>query len=142
MADNVAITAGSGTSIAADDIGSVFYQRVKVAHGADGSATDVSSASPLPVREGGATATLANVGGSATSVTLIASNTDRRGFVIHNDSTAILYVKFGSAASSTSYTYKLQADALLESPAWCYTGIITGIWASATGDARTTELAA
>jgi hypothetical protein len=40
MADNVAITAGSGTNVAADDIGSVFYQRVKVSLGADGSATD------------------------------------------------------------------------------------------------------
>jgi hypothetical protein len=40
MADNVAITAGSGTTIAADDISSVFYQRVKVALGADGSAAD------------------------------------------------------------------------------------------------------
>lgn len=40
MADNVAITAGTGTSIAADDIGSVFYQRVKVALGADGAAAD------------------------------------------------------------------------------------------------------
>jgi hypothetical protein len=41
MADNVAITAGAGTAIAADDIGSVFYQRVKPQLGADGSATDM-----------------------------------------------------------------------------------------------------
>lgn len=40
MADNVAITAGSGTSIAADDISSVWYQRIKRSVGADGSATD------------------------------------------------------------------------------------------------------
>jgi hypothetical protein len=40
MADNVAITAGTGTSIAADDISSVWYQRVKVALGADGTAVD------------------------------------------------------------------------------------------------------
>ena len=49
MADNVAITAGSGTSVATDDVGGIHYQRVKVAVGADGSATDVSSAAPLPV---------------------------------------------------------------------------------------------
>lgn len=41
MVDNVAITAGTGTSIAADDIASVFYQRVKPQVGADGSATDI-----------------------------------------------------------------------------------------------------
>lgn len=49
MADNIAITAGTGTNVATDDVGGVHYQRVKVAHGADGSAADVSSASPMPV---------------------------------------------------------------------------------------------
>jgi hypothetical protein len=42
MADNVNITAGAGTAVASDDIGGVQYQRVKVAIGADGSATDLS----------------------------------------------------------------------------------------------------
>lgn len=50
MADNVAITAGSGTTIATDDIGSVQYQRVKVTWGADGVANDVNTTTPLPVR--------------------------------------------------------------------------------------------
>lgn len=54
MADNVAITAGTGTTVATDEVGGVHYQRVKVAHGADGAATDVSTSSPLPV--GGAAA--------------------------------------------------------------------------------------
>lgn len=49
MSDNVAITPGTGATAAADNIGGVLYQRVKVTHGADGSATDVSSASGLPV---------------------------------------------------------------------------------------------
>ncbi len=40
MADGVAITAGSGTTIATDDISSVHYQRVKRSVGADGAATD------------------------------------------------------------------------------------------------------
>lgn len=40
MADNVAITAGSGTTIAADDIGGVKHQRVKISIGADGTAAD------------------------------------------------------------------------------------------------------
>ena len=41
MADNVPITAGSGTSIATDDIATVHYQRVKPQLGADGAATDM-----------------------------------------------------------------------------------------------------
>jgi len=45
MADNVAITAGSGTTVAADDISSVFYQRVKIALGADGVANDAVAGS-------------------------------------------------------------------------------------------------
>lgn len=95
------------------------------------------------------TATLANVGGSVSSVTLIALNTNRLGGMIVNDSTAVLYIKFGSTASATSYTYVLPgtgsvaAPAFLELPATPrYTGIITGIWASAAGAARTTELTA
>ena len=43
MADNVAITAGAGTSIAADDIASVWYQRVKLSLGADGVAVDAGA---------------------------------------------------------------------------------------------------
>lgn len=52
MVDNVAITSGSGTSIAADDIGSVFYQRIKNTWGPDGTANDVDVATgkPFPVQ--------------------------------------------------------------------------------------------
>jgi hypothetical protein len=49
VADNVAITAGSGTVIATDEIGGVNYQRVKPAWGTDGTAVDVSASNPLPV---------------------------------------------------------------------------------------------
>lgn len=49
MVDNIAVTAGTGTTIAADDIAGVLHQRVKISQGADGSATDVSSAAPLEV---------------------------------------------------------------------------------------------
>lgn len=49
MADDVAITAGTGTNIATDDIGGRHFQRVKVTFGADGTANDVASGNPLPV---------------------------------------------------------------------------------------------
>ena len=42
MADNVAITPGTGATIATDDIGGVQYQRIKVALGADGEASDLA----------------------------------------------------------------------------------------------------
>lgn len=70
MADNVAITPGSGATMASDDIGGVQYPRVKISQGADGSATDVSSAAPLPV-------TLANTGANATPVVVdLGANND------------------------------------------------------------------
>tara|TARA_Y100000034_G_scaffold48390_1_gene59747 strand:+ start:1398 stop:2408 length:1011 start_codon:yes stop_codon:yes gene_type:complete len=53
MADNTRLNPGaSGDLISTDDLGSVKVQRVKVQHGADGSATDVSAASPMPVDAG------------------------------------------------------------------------------------------
>lgn len=51
MADNVGYTPGSGATVAADDIGGVLHQRVKIGVGADGSATDVSEANPMPVAD-------------------------------------------------------------------------------------------
>lgn len=61
MADNVLISQGVGTTIAADDIGGVLHQRVKLSQGADGVGVDVSSAAPLQV-------TLANTGANSTAV--------------------------------------------------------------------------
>ena len=50
MADNTELNSGTGgDTIASDDIAGIKHQRVKVQHGADGSATDVSAASPMPV---------------------------------------------------------------------------------------------
>jgi hypothetical protein len=53
MADNVTLNPGTGGStIGADDISSVWYQRIKLIHGADGvNAGDVSTANGLPVAQ-------------------------------------------------------------------------------------------
>jgi hypothetical protein len=54
VADNVGITPGSGATAAADDIGGVLFQRVKVVHGADGTNDgDVAASNPLPTQESG-----------------------------------------------------------------------------------------
>jgi hypothetical protein len=50
MTDNVILPA-TGETIAADVIGGAFFQRVKIAQGADGvNDGDVSTANPLPVK--------------------------------------------------------------------------------------------
>lgn len=80
-----------------------------------------------------------SVAGSAASVTILASNANRRGATVYNDSTAILYLNLdNSVASTTNYTAQLVAGAYYEVP-FGYTGEIRGIWASATGNARITE---
>lgn len=53
MADNLSVTAGSGTTISADDIGAgVLVQRVKATWGPDGTAndTDTASGKALPIQ--------------------------------------------------------------------------------------------
>ncbi len=85
-------------------------------------------------------ATLANVASSATSVTVFAAHagvTNAR--TVYNDSTAILYLKFGATASATSYTVQLAAGAYYEFPRPVYGGQVDGIWASANGNARVTS---
>ena len=49
MADNIGYTPGTGATIAADEIAGVLHQRIKIGIGADGTATDVSQANPMPV---------------------------------------------------------------------------------------------
>ena len=86
-----------------------------------------------------ATGTTTSVASSATNVTLLAANASRFGAMIFNDSTAILYVKFGATASATSYTVKMDAGDYFEVP-YEFVGQIDGIWASANGYARVTEV--
>jgi hypothetical protein len=49
MPDNLSAVPLARDTMATDQIGGVHHQRVKIQHGVDGSATDVSSVSPLPV---------------------------------------------------------------------------------------------
>jgi hypothetical protein len=102
-------------------------------------------ATPLPVSgtvavSGPSGATTANVAAAITTNTVLAANAARRGATVWNDSTAILYLRFGTfGASPTTATVKLVADAYFEVP-FGYTGAIQGIWAAANGAARVTEL--
>lgn len=85
------------------------------------------------------TATLANVASSASSTTVFSASGAARARAVYNDSTAILYLKFGTTASTTSYTVQIAASGYYEFPQPVYGGRVDGIWASANGSARTTE---
>lgn len=100
----------------------------------DGSAVNQPTKEVVPT-----TATLSNVAGSATSVNVVASNASRRGLTIYNDSTARVRLKFGTTASSTSFTYSVPAGAQWEMTV-PFTGAIDGIWDAANGNARVTEM--
>jgi hypothetical protein len=81
----------------------------------------------------------ASVTSSNTSV--LASNANRMGAVIYNDSSTIALVKLGASASLTSFSVKLIQDDYYEVP-FSYTGAITGITASGTATLRVTEFTA
>jgi hypothetical protein len=83
---------------------------------------------------------LTQVASSASSVTLLAANLSRKTAIFYNASTAILYIALTSAAASTTaYTVQVAPSASWSLPV-AYTGQITGIWASANGNAIITEL--
>jgi hypothetical protein len=104
--------------------------------------TAIQQAALTPLTYTTATSTLSNVASSATNVTILASNANRKGMMLFNDSSATLYLKFGATASTTSYTVQIGPNGYYEAPAsvYLYTGIMDGIWSAANGSARVTEL--
>lgn len=101
-----------------------------------------STGIPITALPAVSSATLANVGDSASSVTLQASNAARKGWTCYNDSGASLYIKFGATASATSFNVLVPPYGYYEMPSGViYTGVIDGIWSSdAGGNARVMEL--
>jgi hypothetical protein len=85
-------------------------------------------------------ATRADVASSASNVTLFAAATGRVNMrTIYNDSTAVLYVKYGATATTSDYTVQVPAGGYYEFPQPVYGGKVDGIWASANGNARLTS---
>ncbi len=82
-------------------------------------------------------------------VVLALENPYRRSYYIFNEpGGAIMYVKFGAAASTTDYSVQIAAGAFYEMPKdprsglADHSGVITAVWASASGAAQTTEFPA
>lgn len=85
------------------------------------------------------TPAVTTVAAAAADTLLLAANVNRKLATVYNDSSAILYLKLGTGASSTSFTVKMQGEGYYEVPA-SYNGALYGNWASATGSARVTEV--
>jgi len=99
-----------------------------------------SDQSAIPVTTDTSTASaVTSVAASVTTVNLLAINTSRKGATFYNDSASFLYLKLGATASTTSFTVKIAPSGYYEVPS-SYTGVIDGIWVSAVGSARITQL--
>lgn len=144
---------GTGGGLKVDGSGTALPVSGTVTANAGTGTLAVSAASlPLPtgastettlatLKQRPATSAVAQVTSSAATGTLQAANANRLGLTIYNDSTSILYVKFGTTASATSYTVKMTADSYYEMP-FGYTGRVDGIWTTANGFAYLTEMTA
>lgn len=69
---------------------------------------------------------------SETAITLSAANADRRQWFVYNNADTILYVKFGTGATTSDWNMKVLPGRTWELPVsggCIYAGIITGIWA-------------
>jgi hypothetical protein len=101
MADNITLPSGV---LAADDISSVLYQRVKPSVGADGAAVDVSASAPIPAYNvaqatGGCTIFRSlDVDESEDEVKATAGTL--YGGIVMNMTAAVLYLKFYNAAAA------------------------------------------
>jgi hypothetical protein len=87
-----------------------------------------------------ANAALTSVAASASSVSLLAANIDRRKYRIHNTSNKNLYVAYAAAATTLAFTVLIAGGADFESDLNDYTGVISGIWSGVGGFARITEI--
>lgn len=85
------------------------------------------------------TSTPSTVAASTSSQTIAAANANRKGLTIWNNSTANLYIDFDSAATASDAAVSIAAGGYFEMP-FNYTGIISGIWSAANGNALVREL--
>ncbi|MDZ8096785.1 MAG: hypothetical protein RMZ42_33325, partial [Nostoc sp. DedQUE05] len=99
----------------------------------------VNPASVTVTESTSGTSTPTTVASSTSSQTILAANSNRKGATIWNDSTAILYLEFGATAATNAFTAKLLAGGYYEVP-FHYTGVISGIWSAANGNALVREL--
>lgn len=87
---------------------------------------------------------VADTASSTAILAALAAGGSRKGVIIHNNSSEILYIAYGGTAaaiSSAGYTYKIPADAHWEMPEPIFSGALWGIWANnSSGYAAITEL--
>lgn len=130
---------GQTTPLQLDSSGRVLTNPAPLTSASDSVVAVISPTRPI-------TPALTQVASNASSVTILAANAGRKIATIFNDSTAILYLSLNAAvaASATIHTVQIPPGGYYELPQSAtdgiYQGQITGIWASANGFARVTEI--
>lgn len=134
MAASLAVTIASDQSVVPSNISQINAVTPLMGAGPTG------TGSMRQTIANAATPTSANVAASITNVTLLASSATRLGAAFYNDSSSAMYLKLGATSSTTSFTVKLLAGAYYEIPGpHIYSGIVDGIWDTATGTCRITS---
>lgn len=87
-----------------------------------------------------ANAAITTLPATATSQTLLAANPARRQVFLTNEAPKTLYVAFAAAAAVASYTVPVASGATVTLPLNGYTGVLSAILASGTGNVRVTEV--
>ena len=86
-------------------------------------------------------ATVTSLASAATSAQLLAANASRKGLILNNTDANAVLVKYGTTASSTSYTVRILQNGYWEMPKPIYTGRIDVIWeADGSGSIYATEM--
>lgn len=97
---------------------------------------------PPPIQ---ATAAASTTATSTTSAVILPANPSRLDATIWNDSSVVMYITFGNTATSATSAWGLAASGRVSlgqilAPGVMYTGTISAILASSTGNARVVEL--
>jgi len=72
------------------------------------------------------TATVTSVAKSSVSVLILAANPNRLGATIYNDSEKSMYLKFGTGATTSSFTVRIGENAYYEIP-FGYAGVLHAV---------------
>lgn len=154
IADSAYAGSGNSTVVSAlKGLYAIFAAMSAKLPGSLGAKTGANSFSVVPATDAGllltndlraGTGTPTTVATSTTAVTVLAANANRKGGVVVNDSASDAYVLMATGtASSTVYTYPMAAkvgniSSTADIPAG-YSGAISLILVSGTGNARVTE---
>jgi hypothetical protein len=98
---------------------------------------NITAVSPIA-----SSATLTSLASSTSTQTVLVANSNRRGFILVNESTANCYIAFAATTTTTAYTILLNANMTYQNEAQIYIGDISCKWSAVNGSLRITELLA